>query len=161
MKIKFVLTLLFIAIFVRLSNAQDADKFKATADKVYSAFNTGNLNELDKYFDKNYNEHTLPPGTTKTGVEGLKEAISGFRTAFPDINFTIVDWQYDPAKMKGALLIKMTGTNSGSFMGMPATNKKIDIMGIDYVSLNSDGMVTEHWGYSDDMMMMHQLGMGK
>jgi hypothetical protein len=46
-------------------------------------------------------------------------------------------------------------------MGMPATNKKIDIMGIDYVSFNSDGKVSEHWGYSDDMMMMQQLGLMK
>src|SRR5258706_9518769 len=161
MKKIIVLTILFVAVFAKISTAQDADKFKATADKVYGAFNSGNLNELDKYFDKNYNEHNLPPGINKTGAEGLKEAIGSYRSAFPDINFTIVDWAYDPAKMKGALLIKMTGTNTGMFMGMPATNRKIEIMGIDYVSLNSDGKVSEHWGYSDDMGMMQQLGLMK
>ena len=55
----------------------------------------------------------------------------------------------------------MTGTNTGSFMGMLPTNKKVDIMGVDYVTLNSDGKVIEHWGFSDDMKMMQQLGMGK
>ena len=52
----------------------------------------------------------------------------------------------------------MTGTNSGPFMGMPATNKKVDIMGIDWIKWEN-GKFTDHWGAMEDMKMMTQLGM--
>ena len=160
MKLKIFLPL-FLLLTTFASFSQDAGaKFKATADKVYGAFNSGDLDDLDKYFDASYNEHNLSPGVTTTGVAGLKESIAKFRAAFPDIHFAIVDWAFD-GKSKGTILTHLTGTNTGSFMGMPATNKKVDFMGLDYVTLNSDGKVIEHWGFSDDLKMMQQLGMGK
>jgi hypothetical protein len=52
----------------------------------------------------------------------------------------------------------MTGTNSGPMGNMPATNKKINIKGIDIVALK-DGKATQRWGYFDNMAMMMQMGM--
>lgn len=160
MKIKTILILSALFITASISAQDSPAKFRETADNVYSTFNKGNLEALSNYFEASYNEHNLLPGSTKTGVEGLREAITAYRTAFPDINFSIVDWTYD-GKSKGAILTRMTGTNTGSFMGMPPTNKKVDIMGVDYVTLNSDGKVIEHWGFEEDMKMMQQLGMSK
>lgn len=54
---------------------------------------------------------------------------------------------------------KVTGTNTGSFMGMPATDKTIDIQAIDIVHIGEDGLAQEHWGIMDMMSMMQQLGL--
>jgi hypothetical protein len=52
----------------------------------------------------------------------------------------------------------MTGTNTGSIMGMPATGKKFNIHGVDIVRF-VNGKCVEHWGYDEEMKMMQQLGM--
>ena len=43
-------------------------------------------------------------------------------------------------------------------MGMPATNKKIDVEGVDIIRFKN-GKAVEHWGVYDNMKMMQQLGM--
>jgi Predicted ester cyclase len=49
-------------------------------------------------------------------------------------------------------------TNTGSYMGLPATGKKITcaVMGIARVD---DGKIAEHWGVTDELAMMAQLGL--
>ena len=43
-------------------------------------------------------------------------------------------------------------------MGMPATGKTIDIEAIDIVRFDDEGLGVEHWGTTDTMKMMQQLG---
>jgi predicted ester cyclase len=45
-------------------------------------------------------------------------------------------------------------------MGMAATNKQVNIQGIDYLYFK-EGKCTEHWGYMDIPKLMQQLGMSK
>ena len=49
------------------------------------------------------------------------------------------------------------GTHKGEWMGMPATGKSIEVAAIDRVRVR-DGRMTEHWGVTDIMTMMQQLG---
>jgi predicted ester cyclase len=53
---------------------------------------------------------------------------------------------------------RVTGTNKGEFMGMPATGKSINVQAIDIVLFGDDGLGVEHWGVMDMMSMMQQLG---
>ena len=50
-----------------------------------------------------------------------------------------------------------TGTHTGEFAGIPATNKSVRLEMIDRVRTR-DGKAVEHWGVSDDLGMMTQLG---
>jgi len=54
--------------------------------------------------------------------------------------------------------VRVTGTHSGEFMGMPATGKSIDVHAVDIVRFGGDGLGREHWGVFDAMGMMQQLG---
>ena len=54
--------------------------------------------------------------------------------------------------------IRITGTNDGEFMGMPATGKSVDLQAVDIVRFNEEGVAAEHWGVTDSMTMMQQLG---
>ena len=46
--------------------------------------------------------------------------------------------------------IRITGTNDGEFMGMPATGKSVDFQAVDIVRFNDEGVAAEHWGVTDD-----------
>jgi predicted ester cyclase len=51
------------------------------------------------------------------------------------------------------------GTNTGSLMGMPATGKSIDVLGLHMGRLSDDGRPIEHWVGNDVLLMMQQLGL--
>ena len=153
-----LIAVLLLAININPSYSQDKDKIKDGINKVYAIFNSGDLSGLDKYIDAGYVEHTPGPGQ-KDGLDGIKEMMAGFKKAFPDIKFTINDIII--SDNKAAVLSTLTGTNTGEFMGMPATNKKVTIMGIDWLVFNKDNKCSDHWGFEDDMGMMQQLGLAK
>src|SRR5258706_3043532 len=51
-----------------------------------------------------------------------------------------------------------TATNSGEFMGSPATNKKVGIWGADVLWFNDDGSIKRDESYHDEATIMQQIG---
>jgi predicted ester cyclase len=45
----------------------------------------------------------------------------------------------------------------GEFLGIPPTGKRIEVEAIDIVRMR-DGQAVEHWGVTDTIAMMQQLG---
>jgi steroid delta-isomerase-like uncharacterized protein len=125
---------------------------QAFFDKVFNAHNPA---MVDSFCAASFVEHTPAPGQG-TSRDDLKKFFAVYFAAFPDIHATVNFMVADTDKVVAHFTI--TGTNSGPMMGMPATNKKINVDGIDIVTLKN-GMATEHWGYRDEMKMMQQLGM--
>ena len=41
---------------------------------------------------------------------------------------------------------------------MPPTGKPVDVQIIDILRYDNDGMMVEHWGVTDNLGMMQQLG---
>jgi steroid delta-isomerase-like uncharacterized protein len=122
---------------------------------VTDMFNTGKFDDLGKYVADNNIEHQMMPGQ-KSGLAGLKETITNFRAAFPDLKFTIDHITADSNMIWAHYT--MTGTNTGPMMGMPPTGKSINIQGMDLVRLEN-GKGVEHWGYNEGRKMMEQLGL--
>lgn len=138
--------------------AQDKDKIETGIKKVYEMFSNGNLNDLDKYFDASFVEHTPGPGQ-KEGIAGLKEFMTGFKKSFPDLKLTVNELIISGNTASARCTV--SGTMKGEFMGMPATNKSFTIGGVDWMVFNKDNKCTEHWGYEDDISWMQQLGLMK
>jgi predicted ester cyclase len=123
---------------------------------VGEMFTSGKFDGLGKYMNETYIEHQMMPGQ-KPGLAGLKEMMAGFRMAFPDMKYT-TDHIYADTDMIWAHFT-MTGTNTGSFMGMPPTGKKFTASGMDLIKLDANHKAIEHWGYMDEHKMMQDLGM--
>ena len=68
-----------------------------------------------------------------------------FFTAFPDLDVHIDE------------LIAEGDTHKGDFMGIPATGKKATFTEMHMIRL-ANGKMVDHWGNSDDLGMMQQLG---
>jgi steroid delta-isomerase-like uncharacterized protein len=129
---------------------------KAAAQKVYDMFNAKNFDSLGQVISSDAVDHDPEPGQGP-GLAGIITAMKGFYAAFPDLKFTAVEMVGEGDLV--AANIKMTGTNDGPIMGMPATHKKIDISGMDMMRFKN-GKATERWGAFDTRSMMQQLGMG-
>ncbi len=117
-------------------------------------WNQGNLVVADEIFDANYVAHglgvELPPGP-----EGFKQFVSVYRSAFPDLHFTIEDQIAEGDRV----VVRWTtrGTHKGELMGIPATGKPVVVTGIDIFHISS-GKVVESWTNWDALGMMQQLG---
>jgi len=118
-------------------------------------FNAGHLDLIDELVAPDFIEHEGVPGIEATGVEALRQFATMFRTGFPDIQIQAQDFVSENEKVVVRLTIK--GTHQGEFMGLPPTGKKINISGIDIVRV-VDGKLAEHWGSTDNLGMMEQLG---
>lgn len=161
MKSKLILFLSVLLIFAINSFAQNTSKMnemlRTKIKRAYETFNSYDYSNLGDFIDVNFIEHSPDPGQ-KQGLDGLKDAMMNLHKAYPDYKFTIDDIIVNGDK--ASVLFTFEGTNSGDMMGMKATNKQVNIQGIDYLYFK-DGKCIEHWGYLDFPKMMQQLGMSK
>ena len=99
-----------------------------------------------------------PMGWHESNKEAIQQNLDSIFKAFPDLKIV-------PTRtfMKGnqvAIEGVMAGTNTGEFMGHPATGKKIGHRYLAVIAFNDDGLIkTEHL-YHDHATMMSHLGHG-
>ena len=115
--------------------------------------NKGDVDLVDELFDPAFVTET-PQGTFDR--EGFKQYVLGWRAGFPDVRCEVTDVVEEGDRIAWA--VRATGTHTGDFMGIPATGRSIDIQGIDIMRFDGAGLVCEHWGVTDTMAMMQQLG---
>ena len=98
--------------------------------------------------------HSAPPGLP-SGPAGVKAWVGIFRSAFPNL-YSVVD----DVIAEGDRVVerfRAGGTHHGTFFGVPPTGRNGEITGINIFRME-DGRIAEHWGNSDDLGLMRQLG---
>ena len=153
----FLLSILLVSCRQQDMTEVNTARNKAAMMKIFEIFETGNVDSLDNYIAEDAVDHTVDTMMTKKqGLAGVKDVFNAYRTSFPDLKFTI-----NAMGTSGDTLLAyytFTGTNSGMMMGMPATNKSVEVNGVDIVVFK-DGKAVEHWEVTDHLGMMKQLGM--
>ena len=119
------------------------------------AFGNGDTSVIDECLTDDFQEHEPVPGV-RPGREGVKDIVTMIRTGFPDLRITIDDvfGVGDQVCARST----WTGTNTGSFMGTPATGRSATWEAIDIVQVRGDRLA-EHWGQMDIMGLFTQLGL--
>jgi steroid delta-isomerase-like uncharacterized protein len=117
--------------------------------------NPKNLEYLDLLLAENFVDHE-DLGPVKPDRNGVKQFLGMLISAFPDLNVTVEDIISDGDKV--AIRSTWRGTQQGEFMGIPPTGKAVSYAGIDIMKFSGEA-VSEHWGLSDNMTMMTQLGL--
>ena len=116
-------------------------------------FNAGNMALIDELFAPDFVDHD--PSNPLPGLEGVRQLVSMYRGAFPDLRLTIEDEITEGDRV----VTRFTGrgTHKGSLMGIPPTAKRVTITAIDILRFEN-GRIAEHWGNQDLLGMMRQLG---
>ncbi|WAC12588.1 ester cyclase [Dyadobacter pollutisoli] len=97
--------------------------------------------------------HAAPPGAA--GPESMVHFLHHvLRVGFPDITVNILDQVAENDKVTTRK--EFHGTHTGTFMGIPASNKKVVIKVIDIIRLR-DGKYAEHWGISNLAEVLQEI----
>ena len=91
------------------------------------AWGKDNLAAVDEYIAADYVEHTLPPGSQQ-GRDALKQFVSMYHEAFPDVKVTMYDIFGRGDRV--AYRWSASGTHLGEWMGVPPTGLHLTTTGI-------------------------------
>lgn len=121
---------------------------------IEEGVNQGNESVLDELVSPTFRTRE-GDSMQAVGLEGFKELVASFRSAFPDGKLTIeevvaegnkvVTWGY------------FIGTHIGPLEGMPPTGKQVKVNDVDLYWVEN-GKVVESWTNFDQLGMMQQLG---
>jgi steroid delta-isomerase-like uncharacterized protein len=114
----------------------------------------GNLDKIDDLVTDDVVDHEQMPGQPE-GKEGVKFFVNTMREGFSDIKATV--GQSLESGDLAAAQVTITGKHTGEFMGVPASDKSFEIGAIDIIRIE-DGKCAEHWGVTDNMALMQQIG---
>jgi steroid delta-isomerase-like uncharacterized protein len=116
-------------------------------------FQAGRLEVADEILADDFVAHVN--SQDMRGAEGAKQLASAIRTAFPDVQIT-----HQEALVSGdRVAIRWTSdaTHRGDYFGVPPTEKRIRIEGLDLVHLR-DGKIAELWISYDNLGVLQQMG---
>ncbi len=116
----------------------------------------GNLALVDELTADGFVDHEEGLPGQPPGKEGVKFFINGMREAFPDIRPKTIEPTLADGNLEAARVV-LTGTHQGELMGVAPTDRSVEIETIDIIRVD-DGKVAEHWGLTDVMGLMQQLG---
>jgi steroid delta-isomerase-like uncharacterized protein len=137
-----------------MSTEQNKTNFKRLYNEV---FNQGKLEVADDLVGPNVVEHQQQPGVSPgaTGPELVKQIAQFYRSAFPDLHIAVDDLIAEGDQVVARLTI--SGTHQGELIGIPPTGKRVQVSSTDIIRFEN-GKAAEHWGITDLMGMMQQLG---
>jgi len=128
---------------------------------IEEIWNGGNVKVAERLTHPDYIAH-MPGGQEIHGIEGVKEAIKNFRTAFPDVRLKIVSQVADGDEV--VTVTTFEGTHSGALEtieGQPdlaASGQHVSgVMGVSRMRI-IDGKVVEEWVTYDEATAMQQIG---
>ena len=136
---------------------------KAVLDRHFNqVLNQGMLDVVDEIYTDDYvlDAPVRSDGSSQSrgltqGREQLKQRVTLFRTAFPDIYFS----QDDVVGEGDTVVVRynFSGTQRGEFAGIQPEGRSISIMGILIAHLEN-GKIREAWSAFDSAELMKQLG---
>ncbi len=116
----------------------------------------GDLGLVDELTADGFVDHEEGLPGQPPGQEGVRFFVNAMRDAFPDIRAKTIEPTLADGNLEAAHVV-LTGTHKGELMGVASTDRTVEIESIDIIRVE-DGKVAEHWGVTDTMGLMQQLG---
>lgn len=88
--------------------------------------------------------------------EALKAHIKEAEAGFPRYEVPIEDMIAEGDKVM--IRIRLVAKHEGTFMGLPATHKRVDVPGVVIYRIEG-GKIAQHWLFMDNAALMQQLGL--
>jgi len=125
---------------------------------VKQGLNEGDLSVIDTHVSPTVVDHQFyGPGYPRKRL-GIKALTAALRTGFPDLHAVPTTLVASSNGAQTFAIIRTTGTNTGSYLGVPPTGKKVTI-NIQESALWKNGVMVEHWGVVDNIGLLAQMGL--
>jgi len=132
--------------------AKNTDAFKAETAALENKKEADFLANIAD--NAEYDDYTQPQ--TMKGKADAKKFLKEMNTGFPDAKFNIANtWAFGDFVISEGT---MTGTQKGSFFGIPATKKSVTVHNLD-IQQFKDGKMVKGWSYGNGAEMAMQLGL--
>ena len=132
-----------------------AEESKAVMRRFWEVWEQGDIDRLDELLAPDYVNHTLAAPNLPSGPEGVKEVVSMFHSAMPDLRVVVEDMIAEGDKV--ATRYALEGTHKGELFGATPTGRQLSIKSMT-VERVPEGKIIEHWRVTDELDMMRQLG---
>lgn len=123
--------------------------------QIYDVIATGDAERADELMAEGLVEHEIQPPGSPRGREGFKDFVRRIKAGFPDLECHVEDMAAAGDKVWARA--RLTGTHQGEFMGVAASGNRVEFDVID-IGRFENGQGVEHWGVSDAMGLMMQIG---
>jgi len=159
MKKMILSVLMFTALLASSFSVQAQKKDLANSNvKFYNhvwdvVLNEGRLNILDTAYAENAMLHTMPATMGKANCIAY---YANYIAGFSNRQFTVRE-----SIAQGDKVVKywqFKGKHTGSFFGIPATNKEVDVIGCTIATV-VNGKITEEQDFMDNLEFFRQLGL--
>ena len=90
------------------------------------------------------------------GAESIKGEIEYFRSAVPDLTYTVEDQVAEGDKV--VTRYSASGTHQGEFFGIAGTGDRVEFTGIQIDRFDEGGKMVEEWPEYDLLGAMRQIG---
>jgi predicted ester cyclase len=139
------------------ATATSAKRNKAIAHRPFDeVFNQGKLDVVDKIFAPNYVGHSSASLTGPIqGPQGIKQFVTMYCTAFPDIHFAFEEILVDGNKVIVRWITR--GTHTGELQGIRPTGKQMTVTGIGIAHI-VEGRIIRSFSKVSLLNMFQQLG---
>jgi steroid delta-isomerase-like uncharacterized protein len=134
----------------------DPQRNKALTLDAVAALNSGDVEGYLAIYAPGAVVHGLPEHVTPDAA-GHHQVLTDIRRALPDFHA-----QVEAVVADGDLLaarITYTGTHEGTMSGVAPTGKVLTWDAMTFRRFDDEGRVVERWIISDDLALLHQLGL--
>ena len=118
----------------------------------------GRLEVADELYAPTYVDHVSrgPESGQVRGPEGIKRAVTLFRSAFPDLTYTV----HEEIAERDLVMTQFSarGTQKGPFLGVAPTGRVVTYTGIDLNRIVG-GKIVESWVNYDALALLQQIGL--
>lgn len=140
--------------------ARRAEEHKAVVWRAIAAiWHQGHPEALEEVIAPTYVHHTsstIEDGRDAVyGPDGVRHMVAAWRSAFPDLQFTLDDLLVEGDKVVARWTCR--GTHHGVFRGMAPTGTRVTFTGMT-LSRIAQGHIVEQWTVEDGVSLYHQLG---
>jgi len=123
--------------------------------------NDGHLTVIDEIYAERYvldapmqTDGSLEAHGETRGREALKRRVTAFRTAFPDLEFTVDGMLAEADRV--AVQYAFTGTHLGRFGDLEPTGRTVSVNGV-LLAVVADGRIQQAYSVFDSGDMLHQM----
>lgn len=124
--------------------------------QIIDAWNSHNIDQIMELHDSDYEGGDVGLAEKVLGLQGIRKAYLRFFRAFPDI--VVIAEDQIVCDDRVVIHWVATGTHRGSFMRIPASNRKISVHGVSLLTLKN-GKILKGTRVWDVAGLLREIGL--